>query len=234
MLWSILGIALVLPWLVHVFDYVKPSLHLEIPLVSSVAGVDSHTYLNSALYQVRHARDWVLGLLALSGIVVIIFRRNPVRLLFIWMSAMLLLFNFWWWRLWPVRLDLVVICLFVPVSVLAGYGLVWIQKIVRRCFSAPAMRYLTFLVTMLLCAWGLRETWSIVPPVTVLASKADMEAITWIKEHVPSNARFLINVELWQGKIYRGVDGGAWIALLSGRETILPPITYAWGDRGYF
>jgi len=147
---------------------------------------------------------------------------------------MLLLFNFWWWRLWPVRLDLVVICLFVPVSVLAGYGLVWIQKIVRRCFSAPAMRYLTFLVTMLLCAWGIRETWSIVPPVTVLASKADMEAITWIKEHVPSNARFLINVELWQYKIYRGVDGGAWITLLSGRETILPPIAYAWGDRGYF
>jgi hypothetical protein len=29
------------------------------------------------------------------------------------------------------------------------------------------------------------------------------------------------------------VDGGWWIPLLSGRETLLPPVLYGWGERDY-
>jgi uncharacterized membrane protein len=67
----------------------------------------------------------------------------------------------------------------------------------------------------------------------VLATEQDIEAIDWIKGNTPSDARFMINVEPWQYRIYRGSDGGWWIPLLSNRDTILPPVFYGWGEREY-
>jgi len=232
LIWSALGVGLVSPWLWHILEYMRPYLRLEVWPIRTVNEAYFPNYVGYLWSLMRHARTWVLLFLALPGVVCAIVRHCPVKVLFVWILAILLFFNSWWWRLGPVRLDLVLICLFVPVCVLAGYGLVVIQKWARRKLRLYVFKYTVIIITALLCIWGISETLSIVNPVTVLAGKADVKAIAWIKDHTPPSARFLINVEPWY-RMYRGADGGWWIPLLSDRDTILPPVVYAWGDRDY-
>ena len=73
----------------------------------------------------------------------------------------------------------------------------------------------------------------IVNPATVLATRDDMAAMEWIRDHIPSEATFLINVRHWQGSTYVGTDGGYWISLLTGRDTVLPPTIYIYGSAEY-
>ena len=73
----------------------------------------------------------------------------------------------------------------------------------------------------------------IVNPATVLATRDDVVAMDWIRGQVPSDARFLINVRHWQGGTYVGTDGGYWIPLLTGRDTVLPSAIYTYGYREY-
>ena len=84
-----------------------------------------------------------------------------------------------------------------------------------------------------LIVWGVRDTRDIINPVTVLGTSADVDAIRWIDDHVPARARFFINVTLWQGATYRGVDGGYWIMPLSGRDTLVSPALYPQGGYRY-
>jgi hypothetical protein len=89
------------------------------------------------------------------------------------------------------------------------------------------------LALVLICLWGARETRSITNPVTILATKADRQALEWISQNTPLEANFLINAVGWQSNTYRGVDGGYWIMPYTGRQTVLPPISYTWGALDY-
>jgi len=81
--------------------------------------------------------------------------------------------------------------------------------------------------------WGAWGMLTIVNPATVLATRDDMAAMEWIRDHIPSDAKFLINVRHWQGGTYVGTDGGYWIPLLTGRATVLPPAVYLYGPAEY-
>jgi hypothetical protein len=82
-----------------------------------------------------------------------------------------------------------------------------------------------------LCLWGLLQTGSYAYSGTILADRADLNAIEWVREHTPLDARFLINAQPWQTASYRGVDGGYWLLTLTGRQTELPPAMYGYGDH---
>ena len=73
----------------------------------------------------------------------------------------------------------------------------------------------------------------VINPGTVLTTRDDVAAMDWIRRHLPPDARFLINVRHWQGGTYVGADGGYWIPLLTGRDTILPPAIYIYGSAEY-
>lgn len=64
---------------------------------------------------------------------------------------------------------------------------------------------------------------------------SDLVASTWVTEHIPESAVFVVNsVQLkWSPGWYIGIDGGYWIPLLSHRVVTLPPMIYAWewGNR---
>ena len=61
-------------------------------------------------------------------------------------------------------------------------------------------------------------------------SWADLDAIAWIDQNLPRDARFLINTTEWGHGISRGVDGGAWILPLTGRWTVAPTLFYTFGE----
>lgn len=79
-------------------------------------------------------------------------------------------------------------------------------------------------------AWGMLD---VINPSTVLATHDDVAAMEWIRAHIPADAKFLINVRHWQVGTYVGTDGGYWIPLLTGRDTVLPPAVYLYGSAEY-
>jgi len=83
-----------------------------------------------------------------------------------------------------------------------------------------------------LALWGAWDLRDVVNPTTVLATPADVAAITWVAEHTPPDARFLINAAPWLGT-GRGGDGGWWLLPLAGRWTSTPPALYDYGPADY-
>ena len=78
------------------------------------------------------------------------------------------------------------------------------------------------------CAW---ETRDVINASTNLVTQADLDAADWIKENTVRTHRFFINSTLWMNEIYRGVDGGYWLTLLTGRDVLVPPALYTLGDK---
>jgi hypothetical protein len=125
------------------------------------------------------------------------------------------------------------ISLFVPLAVLGGYFLA--QYPISNIKSPISnLTYLMLAIVIVFATlWGAWQMLPIVNPATMLATQDDIAAMDWIRGHVPSDARFLINVHHWQGKTYVGADGGYWIPLLTGCDTVLPPAIYTYGSAEY-
>jgi len=231
--WSVLGLVIVAPWIIRVFPYVTPFVRVQ--TIASAGFPGPTSFLNRAGYLwhlVNRPRSWAILFLALPVAVVSLARRRLTRVLVVWGVILGVLSNEWLCQVWPFRADLTLICLFLPVNILAAKGLLALQQLID-----VITRFSPFVLVFILIAlsvWGFLDTVSIIKPATVLTTQADVEALAWIQENIPSDARFLINVKRWQGNVYRGTDGGWWIPLLSHRATVLPPgVLYAWGSRRY-
>lgn len=224
LLWSGLGIVLVAPWLIRITPYILPSVQIRVGGINTPFNRGEFPSLGYLWSLVNHPHVWViLPLAAFAGATSIIVHR-PSRTLVLWIGILVLLSTPWPWLIHPFRIDLLVITLFIPGSVLASESLYllhqWVSKLAPSLFIS---RYLWHLVLLLLGGWGFLTTLSIVNPVTILATAEDVKALHWIAQNVPAGAKFLINVEPWYHGIYRGSDGGWWIPLVSHRATILPP-----------
>jgi hypothetical protein len=61
-----------------------------------------------------------------------------------------------------------------------------------------------------------------------LALQPDVEAMAWIRENTPADARFLVNSFFAYGEsVIVGSDGGWWMPLLAGRVNTVPPLNYS-------
>jgi hypothetical protein len=231
-IWCGFGILLAMPWIVHAAPYILPFLSAQSGASSAEAVragfVDQ---LNFSLNLAYPLRTWPIVVFALGGAVLAIRRCHKILLLAVWLAALAAVSNEWFWRIWPFRADLLIYSSFVAVNILAAYALHRSWLFVRWSIPHPQLvRAIQMTVRLIFLVIGIAQTSSIVNPVTVLATLEDVQAASWIRANVQADARFLINVELWQGQLYRGTDGGWWLPLLSDRKTILPPgIFYGWG-----
>jgi hypothetical protein len=58
-----------------------------------------------------------------------------------------------------------------------------------------------------------------------------MRAMTWIRDNLPTDSKFLVNSFFaYNNSMVVGSDGGWWIPLLAGRKTTLPPLTYGFEE----
>lgn len=127
------------------------------------------------------------------------------------------------------------IALYLTVLPLTGFALAmigdwFVGKLARInvAFARATPFVAIFSAAMLaLSLWG--ATWlpNVVEPGRQLLTPADERAMQWIRDNVPTNARFVVNTfPAYGGSLVAGTDGGWWIPLLTGRRTNLPPITY--------
>jgi hypothetical protein len=74
---------------------------------------------------------------------------------------------------------------------------------------------------------GLGGAWhqiSIVEPQFVMVTRPDVHAMAWIREHVPPEARFLVEgFRIYNGRSTVGADAGWWIPLYTRRSNTMPP-----------
>ena len=221
------GIVLVIPWIFFVLDSRGSTLGLGFvsPLADSVEG-DWNYFLNLAGPLQNH----ILFGLALPGLVLAWLKRRS-RPLALWTTLVVLLALPFGLRIRPFRPDHMIIILYLPASLLLAEGLFRAGQALQRLAKGRRLVWLApGLAALGLLIWGGFTTRNIVNSVTVLADQADMQALDWVGQNTPSDAKFYINAAGWQQNIYRGVDGGTWITPITGRGTVVPPITYGWGS----
>jgi hypothetical protein len=221
-----IGTLLAGPWLTRVLIHSLPSFTLNVVLPAQSGGAGYSQYL---WYLAGPQRNYWLLLFAVLGLGLAL-SKPETRVFGVWCLVSAGLCIPVGIRLGPLRPDIMVMMIFFPEVLLAGHFLVkageTLGNVSRRIWLG---RTAILLGVILFCLWGVKETAQIINPVTVLADQTDRAAITWIQQNLPENAYFYINTTPWQESIYRGVDGGWWILPLTGRQTLLPPVAYAWG-----
>lgn len=227
------GAGLASPWIWRVWRFTRQ--YVNFATVLPADPVDSIFFPNYLSYLWRMAgpnRNYLVLALAVIGLTgAVIYKRQGAFL--VWSAGLGLASLPWGVRLIPFRPDHAVIVLFLPATLLSAEGLFTIgerasaaaPRLARACLGAAVASVLV---------WGVRDTGTILNPATILATQADVQAIKWIEENTPAEADFFINVTPWQYGVYRGVDGGWWVPLLSGRRVLLPPVLYSTGEAGYF
>jgi hypothetical protein len=125
------------------------------------------------------------------------------------------------------------IMLFIPISILGGYLFDQIinqwKDLIPKKLIIPAVGTLLIL-TFLVVYTGSKQLITIINPVTILSRNADLPAIDWVRDNIPENEIIVINPFLWGYGLYAGSDGGYWIAPLTGKATLPPPILYGLGS----
>jgi hypothetical protein len=231
---SLAGLLLAGPWLYRMWGYAQGGVEIG-AIQLSIDAVDEFYFPDYLSYLWRLLgpnRNHALIFIALPGLLITLFRKRT-QAFGLWAIALSLFSLPWGIYVAPFRPDHAAIVLFLPTGLLVSELFVslvdWspIPRLVQLKTAA------VFVLFAALVGWGFWGTRSVINSATVLATKADLEAVNWIEANVPAGARFFINVNHWQYGIYRGVDGGWWISPLTGRETLLPSGLYPMGEEDY-
>ena len=236
------AVLLTLPWLINLARALLPLATLP----SRMQGAPSYNVAPYDLIMIGHNRELIV--LSIGGLLWGLYKRErAVILTALWVVIAVLITNptiLGFPSTWLVNNASLAISLFVPLAILGGYFLASFLQPPTSNLQLPILNPSTRLraglkqlmlaiVIALIALWGAWGMLSVVNPGTVLTTRDDVVAMDWIRRHLPPDARFLINVRHWQGGTYVGTDGGYWIPLLTGRDTILPPAIYIYGSAEY-
>lgn len=221
------GVLIAAPWLARVWQ--QTSIQAAISLVSPLNSSQSE-YWDYILYLLgpAHNATW----LAVAGVgLVWALLRKPARPLAVWGLLLALLTLPWGLRLAPFRPDHMAIVLFLPASLLAAdlvFSLVELASKLPWFWLKRVTQATVILAALTGVGWGGWQTRDVLNPGTVFITQADLDALNWVRENTPAEARFMINTTGWMENIYRGVDGGYWLLSYTGRQAILPPVMYTY------
>ncbi len=220
---ALLGLILALPWLLRVAHYSSLSTGIESNLGTIASGSSTASYIWKLL---GPTTNYALLVPAIIGLALALTKKIPSAFS-IW-SLFLAVFALpWTFNLQPFRPDHFAIVLFLPITLWAGWLFWqagrWAARRFQRRWACCALM-LALLVGWI--AWSFPLSADIVNPVTVMVTEDDLDALEWVKENTPEDARFYINTTYWQTDIYRGVDGGGWLLPYTGRWALVPTVFY--------
>ena len=224
------GAIIFAPWFVHVFrGFILRQFALQINTPADL----TPTYIQQAngIGDLANYMPLMLWLAVPFAVAWLLVRRPmPAALITVWWLLILLAANPQWLRLPGEGLltnFAVFIATYIPVVILVGAGISCILKrdgLLKSAWSSA----LLMVVVVVLALWGsaqrlgdaqIAQSALVVPP--------DLKAARWLRENTPSEARFLVNsFAAYGGTLYVGSDGGWWLPLLAGRQSMLPPINY--------
>jgi hypothetical protein len=114
---------------------------------------------------------------------------------------------------------------YIPVALFTGYLMIQLVSPLERWTWIRVTLVVVFVGVGL---WGVRERMGdLAAPQHALVSIPDLQAMAWIRENTPLEAKFLVNSFFaYGGSVIVGSDGGWWIPLLAGRKNTVPPLNY--------
>ena len=218
--WALAGGLAALPWLARMIIDNQSSAVIR-GLKTVVTAADWSYLINLIGPRYNH----ILMILAAVGLLFGL-RRRKLWSFTAWSLILLFLAQPFAIRLGPFRPDLYAIVLFVPSAIFLGAliadGAGALGRKTRPWLGSAVLIF----TAALLLVWGVRETRSILNNATVIANKADLQALEWVRANTPADARFYINTAAWLGSTNRGVDGGYWLLPFAGRFSLVPPALY--------
>ncbi|MGD2147120.1 MAG: hypothetical protein PVH41_10530 [Anaerolineae bacterium] len=122
------------------------------------------------------------------------------------------------------------IALYIPAAVLIGYAGGELVNELRTALPGPVV---ACVVAVGIGLAGVFVRARDVDPVTYsMVTRPDLQAMAWIRENTPADARFLVNsFTAYGGSVVVGSDGGWWLPLLGDRANTVPPLNYG-TERG--
>lgn len=244
---SALGVLLAVPWLWRMLMYQNQSAVINVvnPFDRSPDAVERVTeYLTYLNYLIGPDHNRILLGIASVGLLLAL-TRAATRPLAVWALLIGALSLPWGLRLGPFRPDHFAIVLFFPASILLANLVITSIEALKTALEKPVqlsaarqwIRWFQMGIFVLLAAgfaaWGISSTRNVINESTIIATHADAAALEWIRQNIPPDARFYNNSVPWQAGIYRGVDGGYWLLPYTGRQSMIPPIVYNWGEPAY-
>ena len=245
--WGIGGLALSLPWLIHLYagEYMRiftnqvttpPNKMTNFAQQYNAIG-DVSSYLPGVV--------WMLLVLAIAWGLML--RERDALVISLWWFLLLLAANPQWLGLpgaGVLSSFAVLIGAYIPAGVLIGAAAGWaiheVQKakpgLQPKTISAKALGRLgsALLVILVLTsgAWFARAQLRLTDPHQFsLATRADLRALDWIEKNTRPEAGFLVNSFFaYGGSLIAGSDGGWWIPLLTRHQSTQPPLNYGVED----
>lgn len=224
-----LGALLASPWIFRMLQLssLRTGVESNLPaaLDSFQAASDTAAYIWKLLGPASN--HWLL-LPAGIGLVWAFIKRQRVAF-GIWTVVCAILALPWGLALKPFRPDHFAITFFLPLSLWAGWAFWQVGNLLTSWLKR---NWIALLVPALFilgwCVWGYDLSAHLVNSTTVLVTESDIEALDWVQDNTPTDARFLINTTYWQSGNYRGVDGGGWLLPYTGRWAVVPTVFYGY------
>ncbi len=121
----------------------------------------------------------------------------------------------------------------VALAVAIGCDVLLEALATRRPTMAGTASHGLLVLAVLATLFGAARMREVVTSATILVQPADLVAATWLRQHTPTDACFLVTTAAWQLGTYRGLDGGYWLPLLARRSVTMPASFYHHGKRAY-
>ncbi|MGC9397908.1 MAG: hypothetical protein ACP5HM_02095 [Anaerolineae bacterium] len=173
---------------------------------------------------------WLLLAVALGGE---LWRRKRGALVIgIWWLFLLIATNPAWLRLpgsGAISNFALFIAMYLPWGILVG---VWVAQEVSHLTHSRVGTILVVLVVVVIGLVGFQARMGDLRVAQhAMVTRPDLRAMAWIREHVPRDAKFLVNSFFAYGdSVIVGSDGGWWLPVLAARENTVPPLNYGTED----
>jgi hypothetical protein len=159
-------------------------------------------------------------------------RQRGVLLVALWWAALLLVTNPRWISLpgtGVISNFALFIALYIPAGIVIGNALGAAMDALARLGRRHTVWLVlgTAVIVLLGLAGARQRAADLRFSQHSLVTRQDIEAMDWIRENAPQNARFLVNsFPAYGNTLVAGSDAGWWMPLLAGRGNSLPPLTY--------
>ncbi len=178
-----------------------------------------------------YAPLWVLA--AVGTLWGLVRRKGEVIVLLLWMLVAFAGANLHYLNFTPLYSNTIfIIALYLPLATLIGYlaqeVVTWLAA--RGVITPPLRRTLAVGLGVALVVLGVgtvRAHTRLFAPENIFVRTGDVAAAAWIEQEVAPDALFYIATSFWTPFVAHGLDGGYFLPLLAGRQTVMPPQHYA-------
>lgn len=225
---AFLGLLASARWYIRIFRYSVGVVDRGVQLSENVLTIDTDQ-VDYLKYILGPNASYLLMGLAVLGLFYLLYKRDwrifgiwSIVLIFFSIPTGIVVFSFQ-----NYYFDLV---LFIVISLLSALFAVGtldflLEKFNKKIYITPPI----LLLFLGLISFGAYENRDAINNSTVLVNSSDQNALEWIIQHTPEDARFFVNTTNWGYGMYRGVDGGGWILPTTGRWSLAPTIFYTFG-----